>query len=538
MSSQDPDPFSIESDVERWQVVAGAVVAVVLGILNFPAVHGALYGLFVGTPALLQWAAVALVVGAIGYRRRSRPLVMAAVAVFVVLGLFAGPIVGGIYAHEDVADSMGNEATQLDTLPNTSTENVRMLPRSVADNYAQSSMQYPQYRLTGSDITYRNGTYEWSYGIVPDAFLVSVLGNQRGAMYVNMTTTNKDIATEETRFTNGRGQLFFDSYRYQSVLSAPLERHAWDTTFNARANGTSYIAHATTTYEWKVRLFPLPQLYAVPQFGGVEVMRPSGSISHLSPEQADESALLRGQNVYPYSLTTYRVQSMQYVHGALNKWFWKEDVLKVATLPEGGNEWPLVVPTDTDNGLTYFVATEPTGSGNGVYQIWTFDGQTGDVGVQQYDDAQIGPQRAIDFVSRNPEVNRLSNAQAVSPIPIVKDDALYWHVKVVPRSDSGVTYTAFVNAGTGDVTILEGDDPVYAFLTKAEVAAIENETSGQSGPSASDTTVRVVVTDANGTITGTQNITVPEGGDVQVTVANDAPGSASADGNATATRSG
>ena len=532
MSSQDPDPFTIESDVERWQVIAGAIAAVVLGILSFPSVHGVLYGLLVGTPALLQWGAVALVLGAVGYRRRSRPLVMAAIAVFVVLGLFAGPIVGGIYAHEDVAASMSDEATQLDTLPNTSAQNVRMLPRSVADNYAQSSMQYPQYQLTGSDIAYRNGTYEWSYGIVPDAFLVSVLGNQRGAMYVNMTTTDKDIETEDTRFQNGRGQLFFDSYRYQSVLDAPLQRHDWETTFNARANGTSYIAHSTTTYEWKVRFFPLPQLYAVPQFAGVEVMRSDGSISHLTPAAADESALLAGQNVYPYSLSTYRVRSMQYVHGPLNKWFWKEDVLQVADLPEGGNEWPLVVPTDTQNGLTYFVATEPTGSGNGVYQIWTFDGQTGAAGVQQYDDAQIGPQRAIDFVSRNPEVNRLSNARAVSPIPIVKDDALYWHVKVVPRSDSGVTYTAFVNAGTGTVTILEGDAPVYAFMTRGEVAAIENGTDGSGA--ASDTTVRVVVTDANGTITGTQNITVPEGGDVQVTVENGADGNASTAGNATA----
>ncbi|MFB6109141.1 MAG: hypothetical protein ABEJ82_09955 [Haloplanus sp.] len=517
MSVPDPNDLDVEFDVPRWQLAGYAVVALVFCILELPTVQGFLYVVVVGTPSFLQWGVVALLIGGVAYRRRSRSLLVAAVLVFVVFAVFVGPLVGSIYAHDDVANRMQGDATHLQTLPNTSKENVRMLPRSVADNYAQSSMQYPQYRLTSSDIAYRNGTYQWSYGIVPDAFLVSWFGHQRGAMYVNMTTTNKDIHVEQTAFTDGRGQVFFDSYAYRSVLSAPLQYHDWETTFNARANGTSYIAHSTTTYQWRVRLTPLPEVYAVPQFSGVELMYPDGKMEHLSPREAERSPLLRGQNVYPYSLALYRVRSMQYVHGALNKWFWKEDVLQVADLPEGGNHWPLVVPTDgTPHRLTYFVATEPTGSGNGIYQIWTFDAQTGDAGVEQYDDAQIGPQRAVDFVSRDPEVNRLSSAQAISPVPIVKGDTLYWHVKVVPRSHSGVTYTAFVNADTGDVTLLQGDAPVYAFMTQREVSQVNAE---PSGPTGSGTTVRVVVTDANGTIVGTQNVTVPEGGSVQVNVA-------------------
>jgi len=522
MSAPGPEDFGVEVNLERWQIAAYGVGILVLAVLFLPTTQALLYGVFVGTPSVVQWGVVALAIGAVGYRRRSRGLLALAVVVFVALGLLVGPVVGGIYAHEDVASGMQGDAAQLSALPNTSQENVRMLPRSVGDNYAQSSMQYPQYRLTGSDIAYRNGTYEWSYGIVPDAFFVSLFGNQRGAMYVNMTTTNKDVAVEQAEFANGRGQLFFDGYEYQSVLHDPLVGHDWDTTFNADANGTSYIAHSTTTYDWRVRFLPVPQVYAVPRYGGVEVMDRSGSIDSLTPAEATDSARLDGQNVYPYSLAMYRVESMQYVHGALNKWFWKEDVLQVADLPEGGNHWPLAVPTD-GGGLTYFVATEPTGSGNGVYQIWTFDGQTGAAGVQQYDDAQIGPQRAVEFVSRNPEVNRLSNAEAVSPIPVVKDDTLYWHVKVVPSSRSGVTYTAFVNAESGDVTVLDGDKPVYAFMTRGEVADVGNETGGSAG---SGTSVRVVVTDANGTIVGTQNITVPRGGDVQVTVSDDGNGTA------------
>lgn len=524
-------------DVTPKRAAGYATAILVAGVVVLPTVHGALYDLLFATPSVLQWGLVSLVVGALGVRRDDPRLRGLALAIFVVLGLFVGPIVGGVYAHTDMANQMQSDAERVDRLPNTSTENVRVLPRSVSDNYAQSSMQYPQYRLTESDITYRNGTYQWSHGLVPDNFLVSWFGNQNGAMYVDMTTTDKRVAVEETEFANGRGQLFFDSYKYRSVLHAPLKQHNWDTTFNARVDGESYIAHSTTTYQWKFRLGPLPQLYAVPQHGSVEVMRPDGSISSLSPSAAAESELLRGQNVYPYHLAMFKVESMQYVNGALNKWFWKEDVLAIADLPESGNGWPITVPTgsEADPELTYFVATEPTGSGNGVYEVWLFDGQTGEAAVQQYDDSQLGPRKAVDFVERRQEVNRLSSAQAISPVPVVKDGTLFWHVKVVSSSRSGVVYTAFVNAESGDVTLVENTAPIYAFLTQSEVDAVQDRSEDEQ---AEGMTVTVVVTDGDGNIVSTENVTVPEGGELTVRVAdesgNDSTNESESSGNETA----
>lgn len=509
-------PDSFDSDLTRLQLGLAAILVLVGTVVSLPAVQSVLYGALVGTPSFLQWGAVSLLLVGVGVWRERPELFVAGVGVFVVLGLFVGPVVGGVYAHTDMATQVQGSATELDTLPNTSTENVRVLPRSVSDNYAQSSMQYPQYRLTGSDITYHDGSYAWSHGLAPDNFMVAWLGTQRGALYVDMTSTQKRVQVEEQSFTNGRGQLFFDSYQYRNVLNSPLKHHDWDTTFNARADGTSYIAHSTTVYDWKFRLAPIPQLYAIPRHGSVELMRPEGSISSLSPSEARSSPLLRGQNYYPYDVAMFKIESMQYVNGALNKWFWKEGVLAIADLPEAGNDWPLVVPTDGDEPeLTYFVATEPTGSGNGVYEVWTIDSQTGSLGVQGYDESQIGPQKAVDFVERRPQVNRLSNADAVSPVPVVKGDTLYWHVKVVPQSRSGVVYTAFVNAESGDVTLVEGTEPIYGFLTEAEVEDVESDTAAQSG----GTTVTVVVTNADGEIVGTRNVTVPEGGGVSVEVA-------------------
>ncbi|MFB6139564.1 MAG: hypothetical protein ABEJ26_03915 [Halosimplex sp.] len=516
----------LEFDVSRVELAAFAVATAVLAIVALPTTQSLLYGLFFGTPSVLQWGAVAAVIAAVGRARDAPLLYVLAVAVFVVLGLLVGPVVSGVYAHSRVADELQSDATNLQTLPNTSAEHVRALPRSVADNYAQSSMQYPQYRLTESDIAYRNGSYAWSYGVVPDNFLVALLGNQHGALYVDMTTTDKRVDVEETEFATGRGQLVTDGYRYRSVLATPFKRHDWDTTFNARANGTAYIAHSTTVYEWHFRAAPIPQLYAVPRHGSVEVMHTDGSIESLSPREARESPLLRGQNFYPYGLAMFDVESMQYVHGALNKWFWKEDVLAIADLPESGNEWPIVVPTEgAGPELTYFVATEPTGTGNGVYEVWTVDGQSGAVGVQRYSESQIGPQKAVEFVERRPQVNRLSNAEAIAPAPVVRGDTLYWHVKVVSGSRSGVVYTAFVNAESGDVTLVEGTEPIYAFLRWSELDQVPEPGKGQSG-----TTVTVVVTNADGEIVDTRNVTVPAGGGVQVEVQDNQPTNATAAG--------
>lgn len=529
----------IEVTVERAQVAGAALLAAVFAAFNLPFVHGVLYDVVVGTPSVLQWGVVAGGLAVLAWRRESAALFSLAVGVFVLFGLVVGPAASGVYAHTYVADQVDADAERVDALPNTSKSNVRVLPRSVADTYAQSSMQYPQYRITTADIAYRNGSYRWSYGLVPDNLMVATFGNQKGALYVNMTTDAKDVEVEETRFQNGRGQYVLDSYRLQSIIHAPLEKHDWTTTFNARGpDGDAYIAHSTITYEWHVRLLPFPQIFAVPTHGAVEVTRPDGSVQSFSPSEAANASLLRGQNVYPYQLAMYRVRSMQYQNGFLNKLLWKEDVLAIADLPEAGNDWPIVVPTGTDDApaTTYFVATEPTGSGNGVYEIWMVDGQTGAIAVQSYEDSQIGPRKAVDFVERRPAVNRLSSANAIAPVPVVKDGTLYWHVKVVSQSRSGILYTAFVNAESGDVTLVEGTREVYAFLSREEFQTVTNRTTDDG----SGVTVTVVVTDDSGEIVSTQNVTVPEGGRVEIAVededdnATDGNDSASG-GNGTAT---
>lgn len=524
------------------KIGVGIVLSLLLAVLviTLPSVQTVLYMVFIGNPSILYWLLIGTVVTGLLYKYQPSikfsnlptnlfdgveisysHLIVTSILLTLVLALIIGPMVGSLYAHTDRANDIEASATVSDTLPETSEEEVRVLPRSIADEYASSSMQKPQYRLTDSDITKVDGEYVWSYGVVPDAFAVAVTGNQFGSLYTDMGQIEKDVEIREDKFKNGRGQLFTDSYMYRSTLKTPLKLHRWKTTFNSHYDGEAYMAHSTVGHSWKFRLLPLPQPYAVPNHGSVEIMDTDGNIDSLSPEQSTKDARLQGENYYPYEVAMFNINSMKYRNGILNKWFYKDEVLDVAELPEEGNQWPIVVPTSSGDGteLTYFIATEPTGEGSGVFEVWTLDGQTGEMSVKRYNEAQIGPQKAINFVSRQPDVNRLSSAQVVSPIPIVNEDTLYWHTKVVPSSNSGVIYTAFVNANNGDVTIVDTTEKVYKFLSESEIEDI-NDSDSEQYNGEKTVTVTVVVTNNEGDIVGTREIEIPAGGDAQIEVNN------------------
>lgn len=505
-----------------------------LVVLMLPTFQSIGYYLLIATPAIPYWLTIGAIVGGLLYKFKpvldistenipvvpsidfSVDLVLGVVIVSLLLAFVIGPMASQVYAKTDTANQINSGDIVIEELPETSEESVRVLPRSVAEVYADSSVQAPQHRLSQADITEVNGTYRWSFALEPDNLMVKMFGNQMGSMYVSMEQANKNVEVVEEEFKYGRGQLFTDSHIYRNVLSAPLEDHQWNTRFDTVHNGKSYTVHSTVTHKWKFRLGPLPQPYAVPQHGTVKITNPDGSIESLSPSAAAEDPRLAGENFYPYRLANFKVNSMKYERGALNKWFWKEGVLSVASLPEGGNSWPLTVPMKASDGsteLTYFTATEPADGGTGVFEVWVIDGQTGEATVQKYDKSQIGPTRAVGAVQSEDAVNRLDDANIISPVPIVKNGQLYWHTKVVPSSRNGVIATAFVNATNKDVTVVEGTEQVYAFLTEEEVDELEDAAKPNGGME-----VTVVVKDSNGDKLETKEITVPEGGDFDVSV--------------------
>jgi len=177
-------------------------------------------------------------------------------------------------------------------------------------------------------------------------------------------------------------------------------------------------------------LTPLP--HTTPQWGGVAVIDPSGSIETLSPSEAAASPILDNQQLYPEQLALQSVAATKYRNGILNTYTSHEDGSRLHRFPE----------TETisrslylsESGPQYVVAVEPYGDAQGLKELWTIDGQSGAFERYVPADSLFGPQRAADLVVRQsaPQTDwdRFSPAE---PILTVIDDREYWQSTRRPR---------------------------------------------------------------------------------------------------------
>lgn len=482
------------------------------------------YALLVKNPGGIQWLLVGIIgaaaVALFGNTRRSGTSTFA--LVLLGLGVFGflviGPWVSGMYAHVDMANQVEANAEQVEAPPESVANNSRIAPLTVSENWATNSLQYPRYQLSGGDITYINGTPHWSWSLSPDGVVNEMTRKQRGAVYVNQSSMSKDIVVhDEQQFEYGQGVKITDNVMWQVSQRDYLKEYG--ETFVVPHDGKSYMVIPYKTHDWRMKWTPLPQMYTVPQFGGVKIVHQDGTIEDVPASEVEDHPVLEGQNYYPYDLARFKVKSMAYKHGILNTWFGHKDQIELAAVPGDGNQQPFTIPTK--DGPTYLLAVEPWGNANGVYQVWTVDAQTGDMKYTQLnqENALRGPRKAVDSIEAHPTISRLNDVKAVEPIPVVRDGTLYWQVRIVPDSSARVTYVAFFNADTEDVTVVETTGQVQAFLAEDQTLnESANESSDSEQQQRNQCAFRIVITHPDGS---TDTVCAPEGSTIEVQTGNE-----------------
>ncbi|MFB6186354.1 MAG: hypothetical protein ABEI86_05735, partial [Halobacteriaceae archaeon] len=377
----------------------------------------------------------------------SRPTATFVLLAALLLGT-APLILAGPYSQVHIANNLAVESTS--ELPEINATQPRVLPKSVAQEYASNSLQFPRYQLAAGDIALRNGRPTWTFGLAPDGTINNFLLTGKGAVFVDMTTQQKrvNVVQDDPRVSFGlglfQGKGVISTYRWHLIKNKFFATYKDPITIEH--NNRIYMAVPYRTYGFHWRWTPPPMPYTTPEWGGVALIHPDGKTVHLDPEAARNNPVLEEQRLFPFDLARHYVQAQRYQRGILNKWFIHEDELELAPIPGEKNRQPFLAVTK-QQGLQYFVAAEPYGNAQGIYQIWLFDGRTGNIRKFQLpvESALTGPRQAADFVRKSNSQTDWDRFEPSEPVPAVLNGTLFWQVRVVPSDSSGIAYTAFVN---------------------------------------------------------------------------------------------
>ncbi|WP_245154581.1 ABC transporter permease [Halorussus marinus] len=485
-------------EITRGVAVAAAVlvaVALAIGWYFRPWFQGLVYLLYT-TPMVLVAGAVAAAVTATLWRRDFPLTANAALGIFVVV-LVAGTGAAGLFAGEELGTSTMADSEVTGGLSEVDPDRPRVVTKSVASRYASNTLNFPQYRISGGDITVYNGTPHWSYALSPDGTWNHLTKQQHGTVLVDMTRQNAQTEVVTGDLRKGIGTAFYNHYKWHTVKNGEYLVD-YEDPFMVVHEGEQYVAvpYTKPEFHWT----PVP--HTTPEWGGVALIDSEGSLEDLSPAEARSHPVLEGQKLYPLSLARQKVAATKYRNGIVNTFTSHRDEIEVAPVPGEDNDQPFVVLTE--NGPEYVVAVEPYGDAQGLKEVWTVDSRTGDFQRYSPNESLFGPRKATDYVrqaARTTDWNRFTPSE---PIPVVVDGEFYWEVRVVPEDSSGIAYIAFVNARSSDVVEVEQTEEVSAFLRGATVAPDAGDGEGSTDGDAPEMIVQRVAD--NGTVLETLEV--------------------------------
>lgn len=376
-------------------------------------------------------------------------------------------IIGQVLPQAYLASHL--DYSTISSLPETKA-NIRLMPYEVAYRYSKDALQLSQYQLGTGNIGLIGGKLSWMFPLVPSSELIKYTLKNKGIIYVDATTQEKTNNLVSKELSIGEGMKIFDNLYwaiYKSKYFVDLDEPFYIPT----KDGEIYTVISAIDYEVK-QSFGL--LYAVPRFAGVFLADSSGKVEFLSPEQALENPVLKGNRLFPEPLARYYVESYAYNKGIVNKFFFHEDQIEIRDV-NSANRQPFLM--DTTGGLKWFISTEPYGESRGIFKIFLVDAATGKIGRYELDpkDTLTGPVKATDFVRRANPIVDWNRFQMVEPLPFITGSELYWKVVVIPYDAAGIAYQAFVNSRTNDVVALETDSQIQEFILRGAVSTKPEE---------------------------------------------------------------
>lgn len=345
----------------------------------------------------------------------------------------------------------------IDTLPETK-ENIRLMPLEVAYRYSRDSLQLSQYKLGTVNIALINGSMAWTFPLIPDGAIIQFTLKNKGMIFVDATTQERNSQMVQKDLNIGEGMQVFDNLWWNLYKTKYLVNV--DDPYYVPYNDDVYTVVSAVSYSFHNYL---GLFYTVPEFGGVFLVGSDGNVFFLTPEQARYHSVLKDNRIFPEDLTRFYIESYKYNRGVINRFIIHEDQIAIRDVVSY-NRQPYLM--DTDEGLKWFISTEPQGESHGVFKIFLTDAITGKIEMFELsiEEPLTGPLKATDFVRRaNPLVD-WTRFKIVEPLPFIANNILYWKVVVIPNDAAGIAYQAFVNSKTNEVVQAESDEEIQMFI--------------------------------------------------------------------------
>lgn len=465
---------------QRNGILTGVAIVILAALvwISRPMWHWLFMSIYI-YPAIWEALAIAIGIGLLSYifwfshqeysgweiKAKGR-----AIGVFITVLVVAGIILGCFQLmYPQCYLSQNLEVSEITELPDIDPSAVRIMPMAVSQRYAVDALQYPRHKLGTGDIAFVNKTPHWVYGLIPKGAVNFFILKDKGAVYVDMSTSEKNMKIIERDMEIGEGMGITDWYKWG--LYKKKYWVGYEDPYFVPGEEELYIVVPIISYEYHWRF---PTFYTVPKWAGIALINSEGNIEFLTPEQALEHPVLKDQKLYPERLTRYYIDSFRYSKGIKNRLFYHEDQLKIAevvSIAEGEiqtvqrNIQPFLV--NTKEGKKWFIGCEPWGTEtHGIFRIYFIDARDGKIQLfeQPKTETLLGPVSACDYVRKANPIVDWSRMTPVEPIPVTFQKALYWQTKIIPNDAAGISYTAMVNAKTTEAIELKTDEAIREFI--------------------------------------------------------------------------
>jgi hypothetical protein len=474
-----------------------AVLALVAWFVR-PLLHG---------PAMVLWTAplvwlppaLVLLAGALVTFRRRRAITVeaivsgragapplagyaiAAVALFIVLGLVNGPLA----ARALYEDTRFEEIPQL-----PAGGNVRLVPQEVAQAVASGGFNSPTEFLTDFAITRTpQGGFEWTALRTPEGLVRTFTRKSAGIARLDAQETSRSLDLVDAEFQTAPGLQVTDNLRWRL-----LKRHFFIELGEFVGVNTPQGPRIVVPYtEFRGVFIRRPEL------GGVFVVHPDGRIEDLEPDEARaRPEIAQSGRLFPVGLARQIQDAYAYKRGIWNRFFVHEEQTQITDTET--NPQPYLV--DFGRGGTKWVTVaEPYGRAFAANAVFLTDTRTGQTQVWRVPRGRSlsGNRRALDavralsipgitFADAGPSAPGGGRFRVVEPRPVFRQNKLVYVVSIVPQTGQSVSKTVVIDAETNrqlarfdNDTDEQAEEKTLAFLRGEDPAAGGAATPAENG---------------------------------------------------------